>query len=352
VTRPDPAALGTALVIVALALCADHGSLSGQNASTRNPPLLVSVHPSGVFSAEPSSIEGALTLLLPTGAQGVGMGRAMSAIPGSESVFWNPAGLARLEKGRFTVMRGDHLAGDATAFSLILSQQPIGVVGLSFQLMDLGEQDFRDGEGNVLGSVSFSDNLAVVSYATQLLPRLDLGLNFKVFQSRITCRGECSSVAGTSYALDAGLLSEPLPTLPLRIGLMAAHVGPSLQIINVEQADPLPTRLRAAVAYEVLHHLLQDSTGFSLWLTGELEDKWRTLGNPVLYLGGEMTVGEGDVFFLRSGYGQGQTGQSAGASVGFGLRYERFDIGIAKRLSGASISSESEPIHVSFGVLF
>jgi hypothetical protein len=327
------------------------GPLCGQHPWPVSPGPALVKSSTGIFSTGPSSTEGALTLLLPTGAQGVGMGRAMSAISGSQSAFWNPAGLARLEEEHFIVMRGDHLAGDATAFSLILARQPIGVLGLSFQLLDLGDQDFRDGEGNVLGSVSFRDNLAIVSFSTQILPVLDIGLNFKVFQSRITCRGECSSVTGTSYALDAGVLSEPLAPLPLRVGIMIAHVGPNLQIINVEQADPLPTRLRAGVAYEVLHHLA-DVPGVRLWLTGEMEDKWRALGSPVLYLGGEMVVGEVDLFFLRAGYGQGQTGQSAGASVGFGLRYERFELGIAKRLSGAALSSESEPVHVSFGVVF
>jgi len=335
----------------ALVMGVGAGPLFGQHPSSVSPGPALVRHATGIFSTGPSSTEGALTLLLPTGAQGVGMGRAMSAIPGSQSAFWNPAGLARLEEEHFIVMRGDHLAGDATAFSLILARQPIGVLGLSFQLLDLGDQDFRDGEGNVLGSVSFRDNLAIVSFSTQILPMLDIGLNFKVFQSRITCRGECSSVTGTSYALDAGILSEPLAPLPLRVGIMIAHVGPNLQIINVEQADPLPTRLRAGVAYEVLHHLA-DVPGVRLWLTGEMEDKWRALGSPVLYLGGEMVVGEVDLFFLRAGYGQGQTGQSAGASVGFGLRYERFELGIAKRLSGAALSSESEPVHVSFGVVF
>jgi hypothetical protein len=327
------------------------GPLFGQHPWPVSPGPTLVRHAAGIFSTGPSSTEGALTLLLPTGAQGVGMGRAMSATPGSQSAFWNPAGLARLEEEHFIVMRGDHLAGEATAFSLILARQPIGVLGLSFQLLDLGDQDFRDGEGNVLGSVSFRDNLAIVSFSTQILPVLDIGLNFKVFQSRITCRGECSSVTGTSYALDAGVLSEPLAPLPLRVGVMIAHVGPNLQIINVEQADPLPTRLRAGVAYEILHHLT-DIPGVRLWLTGEMEDKWRALGSPVLYLGGEVVVGEVDLFFLRAGYGQGQTGQSAGASVGFGLRYERFELGLAKRLSGAALSSESEPVHVSFGVVF
>ena len=41
-----------------------------------------------------SSGEGALFLLLPVGAQAVSLGRAMTAVEGSEGAFWNPAGLA------------------------------------------------------------------------------------------------------------------------------------------------------------------------------------------------------------------------------------------------------------------
>jgi hypothetical protein len=279
------------------------------------------------------------------------MGRALTAIPGPESVFWNPAGLARLEEGQFSVFRGNHLAGDATAFSLILAWQPVGVVGVSYQLLDLGTQELRDVEGNTTGTVSFRDHLAIVSFATQILPRLDTGLNFKVFQERITCRGACSGVTGTSYALDAGVMATPMESIPLRIGLMVAHVGPNLQLINIEQADPLPTRLRAAAAYEVLRHFL-DHPQVELWLTGELEDRWRELGSPVLYLGGELVAGEGDLFFVRAGYGQQQSGQAAGASVGLGLRYDRFDLGVAKRLSGNTLSSETEPVHITFGVTF
>ena len=72
----------------------------------------------------------------------------------------------------------------------------------------------------------------------------------------------------------------------------------------------------------------------------------------VLYLGGELAAGEQDLFFIRAGYGQQQSGQTAGASVGLGVRYQRFDLSIAKRLSGSSLTGESEPVHISFGVVF
>jgi hypothetical protein len=281
------------------------------------------------------------------------MGRAVTASSGTESVFWNPAGLARLEGGSFFVYRGNHLAGEATGVSLILARQPLGAVGISYQLLDLGDQDLRDIEGNVLGSVSFRDHLAIVSFGLQVLPRLDTGVNFKVFQSRITCRGQCTDagVTGTTYALDAGIQGEPFQEIPLKFGILLAHVGPNLQLINVEQADPLPTRLRAAVSYEILRHFT-DLPAVNLWVTAEMEDRWRELGSPILYLGGELSAGEGDLFFVRAGYGQQQSGQSAGASVGLGIRYQQFDIGMAKRLSGSSLTGESDPIHISFGVIF
>ena len=317
------------------------------------PPENLATYAAGIFTAEVSSTEGALTLLLPIGARGIGMGRAVTASPGPESVFWNPAGLARLEGGSFFVYRGNHLAGEATGFSLILAKQPLGAVGISYQLLDLGDQDYRDIEGNVLGSFSFRDHLAVVSFGLQVLPRVDTGLNFKVFQSRITCRGQCTDggVSGTSYALDAGIQAEPFQAIPLRLGVLLAHLGPSLQLINIEQADPLPTRLRAAVSYETLHHFT-DMPEVELWIGAEMEDRWRELGSPVLFLGGELVAGEGDLLFVRAGYGQQQSGQSAGASVGLGIRYEQFDLGVAKRLSGSSLTGESEPVHISFGVVF
>jgi len=325
----------------------------GQGPIKGNPPGGIAAYAAGIFSSEPSSTEGGLTLLLPIGARAVGLGRAVTAFQGNESAFWNPAGLARIDKGRFVVLRGNHQAGEATAFSLILARQPLGTLTLSYQLLDLGDQDYRDKDGNVLGTVSFRDHLGIVSFATQVLPWLDTGLNFKVFQTRATCRGQCtdSGVTGTTYFLDAGLLAFPIQDVPLRLGFMVAHVGPDLQLINVEQADPLPTRVRAAGAYELLHHLM-DREDMEIWATAELEDRLRDFGSPMLYLGAEFVAGQGDQIFLRAGYGQGQTGQPAGMAVGLGIKYQQFEIGIGKALTSTNLVDDSEPVQITFGVIF
>lgn len=299
--------------------------------------------------------EGALFLLLPLGAQGVAMGRAMSAIQTSEGAFWNPAGLADLDRSRILVYRGDQLAGETVAVSALLARPGVGTLGLSYQLLDVGSQDLTDEQGNTVGSVSVRNHLAVLSFATEIVPRMETGLNLKMVQFRVTCRGACQDdgVTATTYAVDAGLQGRPTDRLPLRLGAMIAHLGPALQVVNAEQADPLPTRMRLSGAYELLGHFVdQQNREIDLWFTMEVEDRWRDPGDPSLYVGSEFSAGRTDVIYVRAGYALGEVARSDGAAVGMGLRYERFDLGIAKSLGTGSLQGEAEPIHVTFGLLF
>jgi hypothetical protein len=250
-------------------------------------------------------------------------------------------------------MRSSSVAGEGTAFSLLFARQPIGVLALSYQLVDLLEADLTDDDGNVIGSFTVRDHLGIASFATRILPGTEGGINFKIFQQRATCRGQCTGggVNGTTYLVDLGVISTPFPGLPLTLGAMVAHAGARLQFINAEQADPVATRLRVAGSYEVLHHFL-DREDVELWTTAEVEDRLQELGSTVLYMSAEFVVGEGDQIFVRSGYAQGQEGQLSGASVGLGLRYQQFEIGIGRSLSQLPISGGSEPVQVTFAVLF
>ena len=328
---------GVAAVLAALALAP---GISGQE-------------PPGTPALDGSGQEGALFLLLPTGAQAVGVGRAMTAIPSQESAFWNPAGLGELEQSRFVVSRGEHLAGEAVAFSLLLVGPPLGSLGFSYQLLDVGDQDRTDEQGNVVGEVSFRDHLAVVSFASQLVDRISAGINLKLVQRRISCRGQCldRGVTATTFALDAGIQARPVAAVPLRVGAMLAHAGPQLQVVNAEQSDPLPTRIRISWAYDVAGYFLSHPE-LDFWITAELEDRWRSPGSPSVYVGGEFTAGRDDAFYARAGYEAGETQQNRGAAVGVGLRYDGFDVSLAKSLSRSSLSGESQPVHVTLGILF
>lgn len=330
--------------------------------------LLVALAPHSLHAQgnDGTADEGALFLLLPTGAGGVSMGRAVTALATPEAAFWNPAGLAGLEQSRVVVFRGDHLVGPATALSLLYTPRSLGTLGLSYQLLDVGDQLITDDFGNTTGEASFRNHLGVVSFAANLGRRLAAGLNFKVVQFRVTCRGDClqARLTSTSYAVDVGVQAiPPLDYVPgvrracvegcrnVRLGFMVAHLGPRLQVLNADQADPLPTRIRLSAAYEAMERFLPDPS-VHLWITAELEDQWRDLGSPSFYVGSEFAAGRDEMVFVRAGYVSGQLDHTDGAAVGIGLNYQRFELGIAKSLASSAISGESEPVHVTFGVGF
>jgi len=280
------------------------------------------------------------------------MGRAMTAIQGPEAAFWNPAGLAGVSDSRAVLFRGDHAVGAATALSLLAARAGVGTLGASYLLLDIGDQDLTDADGNVLGTISVRNHLGVVSAAAHLFGWLDGGVNLKVVQFRLSCRGICTDAgtAATTYAVDLGVQSVPRSDLPLRLGAMVAHVGPRLQVLNAEQADPLPSRMRVGAAYDVLAAFTERSD-VQGWLAVEVQDRLRQPGSVSVYLGSEFVAGSREALYLRTGYVIGDLDQEAGARVGLGLRYERFDLAIAKSLA-VSITGETEPVHVSFSIVF
>jgi hypothetical protein len=307
--------------------------------------------PHAGLAQEGGPSEGALFLLLPVSAKAVGLGRAVTALQGPESVWWNPAGLGTVEGGRLLVYRGDHpVAGAATAVSLVWGHA-VGAVGASYQLMDVGTQDVTDVEGNVIGTLTGRNHLGVVSIASHVAGLLSLGANLKLVRFELTCRGQCNDagVSASSVAVDVGAQLTDPAGVPLTFAAMVAHAGSDFG--TEQQADPLPTRLRVAAAYEVLGHFVPTDE-LSLRLTAELEDRWKDPGSPATYLGAEFSAGRADALFVRAGYVFGAEQQLDGASVGVGLQYQRFDIALAKSLASSPLPGESEPVHISFGFIF
>ena len=293
--------------------------------------------------------EGAIFLLLPVGAQGVGLGRAMTALRSEEAAFWNPAGLAEQSERRAMVYSGDQpLVGPALAVNLLFPWARVGTFGVSYYLLDTDTTEITDMFGNVLGSITFRNHLGIASFATSLPGGIHAGINMKLVQHRVGCRGQCQDYETTTsaYAVDVGVQAEPFKGLPLRFGWMLAHAGTDLK--NQEQSEPLPTRMRFAVAYEVLHRFVDDGM-MDLWLAVEAEDRPRDPGSPTMYLG--LTFSAANLFYVRTGYVGGQD-QTDGATVGVGFRFDRFDLNLAKYLTRSMVTEEGQPIHVSLGVSY
>jgi len=295
--------------------------------------------------------EGALFLLLPVGAQGVSLGRAMTWVEGPEGAFWNPAGLASVDRSQGVIFRGDHVAGTATALTGLWARPGVGSIAASYLLLDAGDIDQTDEFGNYTGTITIRNHLGIISAATQIGDRIAAGVNLKVVRFQLACRGLCADegTTATTYAVDVGI--QALPTERLRVGAMVAHLGPSLQVLNAEQADPLPSRLRVAAAYNVVA-AFTESEELRGWIAFEVEDRLYDFGSPSFYTGTELTAGQSDALSLRAGWVWSDLDQEDGGRVGLGLRYERFDLSIAKSLAVSSITGETEPVHVTFSIGF
>src|SRR5436853_3531927 len=100
----------------------------------------------------PTGSEGSLFLLLPTGAQAVGMGQAMvAAKPGSEGIWWNPASIAGLDKRELAIHHSKTVAGVGDALSFVVPTKTLGSVALSLNILNIGEQQVKDEFDNIVG---------------------------------------------------------------------------------------------------------------------------------------------------------------------------------------------------------
>lgn len=210
----------------------------------------------------------AIFLLIAPGARAGGMGEAFVAIADdATATWWNPAGLAFLDKRELTFMhvnwlptfRLDDLYYDFISY--IDNIEDWGTVGVNVVFLNLGQTERRDALNTPLGTFSTFETAITGSYGTTVTDNLGIGLNVKFIYSHLADRGagqERGSGVATDFAVDLGLLyhtKEPLLNRPLSLGANLCNMGPKMAYIDVKQADPIPTNLRFGLAW----HLVNDT---------------------------------------------------------------------------------------------
>lgn len=282
------------------------------------------------------------------GARALGLGEAVTARTAPGSLFVNPALVAGLDADQFIVHNANTSIENSNTFSLLIRSDLLGTFGVSYRLLDYGEQPSTDPNGIQTGTLSTLAHVLTATYATNVTPGLNAGVSYKLFQFRNDCRGYCQgqNFVATTHGLDLGVQLRP-PSLPgLEVGASAVHVGFPLQVVNAAQASPMPARLRFGGAYEVGRHLRSDTT-WTWWLSGDAVVSPRH-GTVELHVGSEVTLDE--TIYLRAGYSGGE-GFASGAAVGVGLSYDRFEIGLAKSFQRSPVD-ETDPVQITFGIRF
>ncbi len=308
-------------------------------------------------AAQPAAagIEGGAFLLLPVGARATGLGQAAAADGGtSESVFWNPAGLAALPRGEFANHHYDAFFGSGDAIVIAVPSSRLGSFAFTAYLVNYG--DLPVTRANLgpepVGQISPRNLVLMATYATDVAGRVAIGLTYKLVQFRVDCTGDCSgseTATGTSNAVDLGLRYVATGWGPLTIGVSLRNLGFPFQVQNRAKADPLPTRLVVGVSAG----LLRPSSGTFGVDARVLADVQGAVGQgtlePVTLLGIESGVGE--LVRLRAGYAF-LNSNARGPSLGFGVKLGDIAFDLARTFASGEAVGDKEPVQISFRVIF
>src|SRR5438132_749187 len=318
---------------------------------------LLAVGPSGRLAAQELPLNaGALFLVFPVGAQAVGMGQTATAMAGrGEAAFWNPAGLATLSDDEFSLHSASLVAGRSNVLGAYFPSRGIGVIGGAVYLVDYGDLDRTDINGNTIARIAPRNSEFLASYATNLTGSIAFAINNKLVQFRLNCSGDCRdfpSGTGATHALDLGGQFRVGAGGPLRFGIALRNIGFRLQVQNQAQADPLPTRLAIGAQYDVHFRPPAGAAlnqAFDLKLAADLDSPWGQVGQSETRLG--LDVGYQRLVRVRAGYAFVQDGLS-GPSVGLGVESGSLGVDIARAfLTGSDLQTES-PTFFSFKVTF
>jgi outer membrane protein OmpA-like peptidoglycan-associated protein len=178
-------------------------------------------------------------------ARAMSMGSAVVGVPqGSASLFWNPAGLGRLDDCMELGLHHNSGLGDSIYEAVVFGMRmgSLGGFAASLNLGSNGTFEGRDSVGNQIDNYTAGNLGASLGWGKQLFPDISAGVAIKV--NRQTLASESYS----AFAADLGLLWNPLP--PLNLGLTYSNLGTAVA------GNLLDSGWRVGAAYDVGENLL------------------------------------------------------------------------------------------------
>lgn len=299
-----------------------------------------------------SGTDAGLFLLLPTGAQAVGMGQAfVAAQGGSESVWWNPAGLATQKKRELAIHHSQTIAATGDVLAFVLPSKNRGTAAISVNILNPGEQQVTDDQNQPVGVILPRDLVFAATYAFRIGGSINAGLTYKLIQFRVDCSGQCATVGtfvNSSHAADAGIQYRLTPQSPLTLGLAVRNFGGTVKVGASDTRDALPTRTDAGFLYHVVYldKYLKDTqvnTAASIVTTRGTSGASFRIGTDIVYQ---------DEIHFRAGYVGDNRSNDSSASLGLGIQNGRIVFDIARAFGGLSADAGQPPTYLSLRYLF
>lgn len=253
-------------------------------------------------------------LTISQGARATSMGSAFVAVADDPSaIFWNPAGLARLQSNGFIIDHTEWIADLKYNFlAASLNLGDFGALGVSFITSDYGDMkvttiDEPNGTGEVF---NVSDAMFSIAWAINLTDNFSIGFNPKVVYQSIW------NMSDYAIALDMGVLYNT-PFDGFTLGMAISNFGSKMGLngttavvlydsdietagnngripaeLQTDQWD-LPLNFKVGVSYKPqlgdVHHLVIDVDA------AHPNNDYESLN-----IGGEYSFK--DIFYLRGGY--------------------------------------------------
>lgn len=287
---------------------------------------------------------GAAQLLIPAGPRGIAMGQSnISTSYGVESLFWNPAGVAKLDNSASVLFSHmSYIADIGVEYGAVAANfEGFGVVSFSIKALDVGDilvtttQD-PDGTGDTFSPQFLTAGL---SYSRQLTERIAVGLTANFLSERL------GQVSASGIAFNVGVIYDDLADINgLSIGVVMKNIGPQMKydgsglytqaIVNELNRPPqyykieaapfeLPSTFEIGVGYKPVLDEMN-----SLQLSSTFQNN--NFSADEYKLGAEY--GYNNLFFLRAGYQGGLEIDSEdyiyGLTAGVGLNYDFEGIGV------------------------
>lgn len=129
----------------------------------------------------------------------------------------------------------------------------LGTFGGHLIFLNLGEQTRTDEYGNDLGSFNSNMWALALSFGTKLSMNSSIGVNMKIIQQNLIDIGtaaEAGKGKSTDFGFDVGYLwKKPR----FNFGAAITNIGPKIDFIDPNQADPQPTNLKMGIYWELFN---------------------------------------------------------------------------------------------------
>jgi len=277
--------------------------------------LLLAFTVSSIFASggRRNATAGAQQLLIPVGAEGIGLGGAyVAGLSGIEAIYYNPAGLSGLSSASEVAFSQMSWIADIdfSYAAVAVNMGSFGHLGVTLRSLDFGDIPVTTVERPEGTGYTFSPSYITfgITYANFLTDRIKAGVSFNIISEEIERTG------GTGFTVDVGLQYDGLAQIEgLQMGIVLKNFGPAMTYDGPDlyrTADDGSNRGRQDLKIQAEGFEMPSQLEIGLAYVAHIDEKFKStvsssfqnnnFANDQFKFGGEVSYD--NMLFLRGGY--------------------------------------------------